>query len=326
MRTLMLVALLGLPMLASAAQTLLNVSYDPTRELYEQVNTSFRRYWKSQTGQDVAIKMSHGGSAAQSRAVIEGLQADVVTLGAASDIDALHSKADLLPGNWEQRLPKDSTPYTSTIVFLVRQDNPKHIRDWDDLLRPGIGVVTPNPKTSAGARWNFLAAYAYAQARSPGNAAAAKAFVKALFKHVSVLPSGSRAATLAFTRQEQGDVLLAWENEAYLAIKEAGPGKFQIVEPSISMLAQPPVAVVDKNTQRHGTQKLAEAYLRYLYEPAAQEIVAENFYRPTDAQVAARHASQFPTIKLVNIAAFGGWAKAQADFFADGALFDQLYE
>jgi sulfate transport system substrate-binding protein len=326
MRTLILAALLGLPLLASAGQTLLNVSYDPTRELYEQVNTGFRSYWKSQTGQDVMIKMSHGGSASQSRAVIEGLEADVVTLGAASDIDALHARGDLVPANWQTLLPEDSTPYTSTVVFLVRQGNPKHIRDWDDLLRDGVGVVTPNPKTSAGARWNFLAAYAYARSRNPGNAAAAKAFVKALFKHVSVLPTGARATTLAFTRQGQGDVLLAWENEAYLAIQEAGPGKFQIVEPSISMLAQPPVAVVEKNTVRHGTQKLAEAYLRYLYQPAAQEIIARNFYRPIDPQVAAWHARQFPAIRLVNISAFGGWAKAQAEFFADGALFDQLYE
>lgn len=326
MRTLIVAALLGLPLLASAGQTLLNVSYDPTRELYEQVNTGFRSYWKAQTGQDVVIRMSHGGSAAQSRAVIEGLPADVVTLGAASDIDALHTHGGLLPANWQTRLPEDSTPYTSTVVFLVRQGNPKHIRDWDDLIRAGVGVVTPNPKTSAGARWNFLAAYAYAQSRNPGNTAAANSFVKALFKHVSVLPTGARAATLAFTRQGQGDVLLAWENEAYLAIREAGPGKFQIVEPSISMLAQPPVAVVEKNAARHGTQQLAEAYLRYLYQPAAQEIIARNFYRPTDPQVAARHAHQFPAIRLVNISAFGGWAQAQARFFADGALFDQLYE
>ena len=326
MRKLILAALLAAPTLGLAAQTLLNVSYDPTRELYEQVNTSFRSYWKAKTGEDVDIKMSHGGSAAQSRAVIDGLQADVVTLGAASDIDALHSHGDLVPANWESLLPKDSTPYTSTIVFLVRKGNPKHIQDWDDLVRPGVSVITPSPKTSAGARWNFLAAYAYAQAHNPGNATAAKDFVKTLFKHVPVLAAASRAATLAFTQQAQGDVLLAWENEAFLSIKEAGPGSFQIVVPSISILAQPPVAVVQSNARRHGTEALAKAYLGYLYEPAAQEIIAQNFYRPIDPQVAARHAGQFPKVKLVTIASFGGWRKAQADFFADGALFDQLYE
>jgi sulfate/thiosulfate-binding protein len=326
MRKLVMLALLVLPLVGQADQTLLNVSYDPTRELYEQVNASFRSYWKTKTGQDVVIKMSHGGSSAQSRAVIEGLQADVVTLGAASDIDALHTHGDLVPANWEERLPKDSTPYTSTVVLLVRRGNPKHIQDWDDLLRPGIAVITPNPKTSAGARWNFLAAYGYARAVNHGDATAAKEFVKTLFKHVPVLASGSRASTLAFTQQGQGDVLIAWENEAFLAMKEGGQGKFQIVVPSISILAQPPVAVVERNAQRHGTAVLAQAYLSYLYEPATQEIIARNFYRPIDPQVAARHASQFPKVKLFNIATFGGWRQAEADFFADGALFDQLYQ
>ena len=326
MRRLLLAMLLSLPLIALADQTLLNVSYDPTRELYEQLNSSFRSYWRAKTGQDVVIRMSHGGSASQSRAVIEGLRADVVTLGAASDIDMLHTRGGLLPAHWQHRLPNDSTPYTSTVVFLVRQGNPKHIRDWDDLVRPGVGVITSNPKTSAGARWNFLAAYAYAQAHSHGDAAAAKIFVKALFKNVPLLASGARGATLVFTHRGQGDVLIAWESEASLAIKEAGQGRFQIVVPSISILAQPPVAVVDKNAKRHGTQALAEAYLRYLYEPAAQEVIAQNFYRPIDPQVTARYASRFPKINLVSISAFGGWHKAQADFFVDGALFDQLYE
>ncbi len=327
-KLLLTAALLGIAGLAQAGQTLLNVSYDPTRELYEQLNVKFEAYWKAQTGQSVTIHMSHGGSGEQARAVINGLDADVVTLGVASDIDALHDQAGLLPANWQSRLPDQSTPYTSTIVFLVRAGNPKHIQDWDDLVRPGIQVITPNPKTSAGGRWNFLAAYAFAlkHDRDDSGAAKAKAYVKALYQHVPILSTGARGSTVAFTRQGLGDVLLAWENEAFLAIKEAGPGKFQIVIPSISMLAQPPVAVVDKNVQRHGTAALAEAYLRWLYTPAAQQIIAENFYRPTDPQVAARYSRQFPQVNRVNISAFGGWRQAQIEFFNDGALFDQLYQ
>lgn len=310
---------------AAAAQTLLNVSYDPTRELYQQINARFETYWKDKTGHTVRIEMSHNGSAAQARAVIAGLPADVVTLGVASDIDALHDQAQLLPADWQSRLPNDSTPYTSTIVFLVRRGNPKHIEDWDDLVRPGVRVVTPNPKTSAAGRWNFLAAYAYAQRRYRGNPTDVKEFLKTLYRHVAVLNTGSRGSTLAFTQQHLGDVLLSWENEAFLAIQEGGPGSFQIIVPSISMLAQPPVAVVDRNAQRHGTEQLAEAYLRFLYTPAAQEIIAENYYRPIDPSVTARHLGQFPRLVLVNISAFGGWRKVQAQFFDDGGLFDQLY-
>jgi len=316
--------LLGLSTLAQAADpVLLNVSYDPTRELYAQINASFVAYWKARTGQTVHINMSHGGSGEQARAVINGLDADVVTLGVASDIDAIHDHGNLVAADWQSRLPADSTPYTSTVVFLVRQGNPKHILDWNDLVRPGIGVVTPNPKTSAGARWNFLAAYAYALRH--GTAAQAAAFMKTLYRHVPVLSSGARGATVAFTRQHLGDVMLAWENEAYLAIQEAGPGQYQIVVPSISMLAQPPVAVVDANVKRHHTEALAEAYLKFLYTPQAQQIIARNHYRPTDPQVAARYASQFPQVSRVNISAFGGWKQAQAKFFDDGGLFDQLY-
>ena len=317
--------LLGASITAYAAdKTLLNVSYDPTRELYEQLNPRFEAYWKQRTGQTVAIRMSHGASGAQARSVIAGLPADVVTLGTASDIDALHKQANLLPDNWQSRLPDDSTPYTSTIIFLVRQGNPKHIVDWNDLVRSGVSVITPNPKTSAAGRWNFLAAYAYAQ-KHEHDPQGIQAYMQALYKHVAVLSDAARASTLAFTQQGTGDVLLAWENEAFLALKEAGPGKYQIVVPSISMLAEPPVAVVDKNAQQDGNTELAEAYLRFLYTPEAQEIIATNFYRPIDKQVAARHASEFPKVTLVNISAFGGWRAAQAKFFDDGGLFDKLY-
>jgi sulfate transport system substrate-binding protein len=317
--------LLGLTSLAQAADpVLLNVSYDPTRELYVQINAAFQAYWKSQTGQTVHINMSHGGSGEQARAVINGLDADVVTLGVASDIDALHDHGNLVPADWEGRLPDDSTPYTSTVVFLVRQGNPKHIVDWNDLVRPGVGVITPNPKTSAGGRWNFLAAYAYALRH--GTPAQAQTFMKTLYQHVPLLSSGARGSTLAFTRQHEGDVMLAWENEAYLAIQEAGSGQYQMIVPSISMLAQPPVAVVEANAKRHHTEALAEAYLRFLYTPQAQEIIARNDYRPTDAGVAVRYAGQFPQVIRVNISAFGGWRQAQAQLFDDGGLFDKLYQ
>ncbi len=309
----------------AGGQTLMNVSYDATRELYAQINRQFEAYWKQKTGQSVTIRMSHNGSSAQARAVIAGLPADVVTLGVASDIDALHDQAGLLPADWQGRLPNDSTPYTSTIVFLVRNGNPKHIVDWDDLVRPGVSVITTNPKTSAAARWIFLAAYAYAQRTYHGDQGQIKSYLKALYGHVVVLSTGARASTLAFTQEHLGDALLSWENEAFLAIKEAGPGSFQIVVPSISMLAQPPVAVVDKNARSHGTEQLAEAYLRFLYTPAAQQTIAENFYRPIDPAVQARYAARFPHLTLVNVSAFGGWRKVQKEFFDDGGLFDQLY-
>lgn len=316
--------LLGTGVIAQAADPiLLNVSYDPTRELYAQINASFESYWKARTGQSVRIEMSHGGSGEQARAVINGLDADVVTLGVASDIDALHDHGNLVPADWQTLLPDDSTPYTSTVIFLVRQGNPKHIVDWNDLVRPGVSVITPNPKTSAGGRWNFLAAYAYALRH--GNQAQAEAFMKSLYQHVPLLSSGARGSTVAFTQQHQGDVLLAWENEAYLAIQEAGPGQYQVVVPSISMLAQPPVAVVEANARRHHTEALAEAYLKFLYSPQAQQIIARNHYRPVDPAAAARYAGLFPQVNRVNISAFGGWKAAQAKIFDDGGLFDQLY-
>ena len=324
-RTIVAVLLLGASMAASAAQTLLNVSYDATRELYEQINPLFEAWWKSQTGQTVTIQMSHGGSAAQAQAVIAGLPADVVTLGVASDIDALHAQGNLLPANWQSLLPDQSAPYTSTVVFLVRAGNPKNIRDWPDLIRPGVSVITPNPKTSAAARWSFLAAYAFALDQAHGDSGRARAFMKSLYQHVPILPTASRAATTAFTDQQLGDVLLSWEDEAYLAIAAGGPGRYQIIVPSVSMLALPPVAVVQANARRHHTEKLAEAYLRFLYTPQAQQVIAQNHYRPVDAQVLARYANQFPRVKRVDISAFGGWEKAQREFFGDGGLFDQLY-
>ena len=312
---------------ASAAHvTLLNVSYDPTRELYKDIDAAFAAEWKAKTGDDVTINQSHGGSGAQSRAVIDGLDADVVTLALAYDIDAISEKAGLLPANWQKRLPDNSTPYTSTVVFLVRKGNPWHIRDWPDLIKPGVQVVTPNPKTSGGARWAYLAAWAYAEKKQGGNADKAKAFVAALYKHVPVLDSGSRGSTTTFVQRGIGDVLLAWENEAHLALKEQGGDKLEIVYPSNSILAEPPVALVDKNADRHGTRKVAEAYLQFLYSKPAQEIEARDFYRPRDPSVLAEHASEFPQIPLYTIdAVFGGWKKAQATHFADGGVFDQIY-
>ncbi|MDE2150415.1 MAG: sulfate ABC transporter substrate-binding protein [Gammaproteobacteria bacterium] len=319
------VTLTVLPGLALAGQTLLNVSYSPTRGLYRQIDTKFEAYWKQRTGDEVTIKTSFGGSGGQSRAVINGLKADVVTLALASDIDAIHDRAGLLPDDWQSRLPHDSAPYTSTIVFLVRKGNPKHLEDWDDLVKPGVSVITPNPKTSGGARWNFLAAYAYALKHNDNDPAEADAFVKALYENVPILDTSARRATTTFTRRGIGDVLLAWENEAFLAIKEDGADKFDIVVPSISILAQPPVAVVDKNARTDGVEKVAEAYLRYLYTLEAQEIIAENFYRPIDPRVAAKHAKEFPQVNLVNIRAFGGWSKAQAKYFGAGGVFDRIY-
>ena len=314
---------------AAAAQAkevkLLNVSYDPTRELYQAVNPVFAAHWKGKTGDDVVIKQSHGGSSKQARSIIDGLEADVATLGIASDIDALHEHGDLLPENWQTRLPSDSTPYTSTIVLLVKKGNPKGIKDWADLVKPGIAVITPNPKTSAGARWNFLAAYAYALKANANDAAKAKAWIGQLYKNVPVLDTGARGATLTFAQRGLGDVLIAWENEAHLAQKEFGD-QFEIVLPSLSVLAQPPVAVVDKNAKKHDTEKVADAYLKFLYTPEAQEIIAQNFFRPIDGTVAARHAKDFPKIELTTIAQFGGWKAAQPKFFADGGVFDQIYQ
>ncbi len=317
--------LAGITTAAHADTRLLNVSYDPTRELYKAYNDLFAKYWKAQTGEDVTIDTSNGGSGKQARAVIDGLEADVVTLALAYDIDAIADKAGLLDKNWQSRLDQNSSPYTSTIVFLVRKGNPKGIKDWNDLIKGDVQVITPNPKTSGGARWNYLAAWAYALKQPGGNDETAKAFVAELFKHVPVLDTGARGATTTFVQRGIGDVLLAWENEAFLAQKELGPDQFEIVVPSLSIKAEPPVAVVDKVVDKHGTRKVAEAYVKYLYSPEAQELVAENYYRPTDPTVAAKHKADFPDIPLVTIDEFGGWAKAQATHFADGGVFDQIY-
>jgi sulfate/thiosulfate transport system substrate-binding protein len=322
--------ILALPVAAQAqggAVTLLNVSYDPTRELYQDFNQAFAKYWRAKTGQTVSIEQSHGGSGKQARAVIDGLQADVVTLALAYDIDAIAQNAGLLPADWQKRLPQNSTPYTSTIVFLVRKGNPKGIRDWDDLVKPGVAVITPNPKTSGGARWNYLAAWAYAVRQPGGNDAKAQDFVKRLYKNVPVLDSGARGATTTFVQREMGDVLIAWENEAFLSLKELGPDKFQIVVPSQSILAEPPVAIVDKVVDKKGTRNVAQAYLDYLYTPEGQEIAAKNYYRPRLDSVARKYASVFPKLKLVTIdEVFGGWQKAQKTHFADGGVFDQIYQ
>jgi sulfate/thiosulfate transport system substrate-binding protein len=310
-----------------AQVTLLNVSYDPTRELYQDYNAAFAKYWKAKTGQSVDIQQSHSGSSKQARAVIDGLQADVVTLALAYDIDAISQNASLLPADWQKRLPQNSTPYTSTIVFLVRKGNPKKIKDWDDLVKPGLSVITPSPKTSGGARWNYLAAWAYALKQPGGSEAKAQDFVKRLYKNVPVLDSGARGSTTTFGQREIGDVLIAWENEAFLSIKELGADKVEIVVPSISILAEPPVAVVDKVVDKKGTRAAAQAYLEYLYTPEGQEIIARNYYRPRLAAVAGKYASTFPKIKLVTIdEVFGGWQKAQKTHFADGAIFDQIYQ
>ena len=312
---------------AAKPVTLLNVSYDPTRELYEDFNKEFATYWKGKTGQDVRIRQSHGGSGKQARSVIDGLEADVVTLALAYDIDQIAEKGGTLPGNWQSRLPNNSSPYTSTIVLLVRKGNPKGIRDWGDLTQPGVSVITPNPKTSGGARWNYLAAWAWALRQRGGNEAKAREFVSRLYRNVPVLDAGARGSTTTFVERGIGDVLIAWENEALLAIKELGPGKFQVVAPSISILAEPPVALVDKVAGKHGTKEVAQAYLEYLYTDAGQEIVARHFYRPRSQATAAKYAAQFPKMNLVAIdEVFGGWKKAHATHFADGALFDQIYQ
>jgi sulfate/thiosulfate-binding protein len=314
------------PLSRAAAVSLLNVSYDPTRELYDDYNKAFAAYWKTKTGDILTVNQSHGGSGKQARSVIDGLGADVVTLALAYDIDALAVEGKLIPANWQTRLPQNSTPYTSTIVFLVRKGNPKNIHDWSDLVRTGVAVITPSPKTSGGARWNYLAAWAWALKQPGGSDATAEAFVKKLYKNVPVLDSGARGATVTFVERGIGDVLLAWENEAYLAVKELGPDKFDVVIPSLSILAEPPVSIVDKVVDKHGTRKVAEEYLRYLYSKEGQEIAAKHFYRPRDPDVAAKYAKQFPAIALVTVdGAFGGWTKAQATHFADNGTFDRIY-
>jgi len=305
--------------------TLLNVSYDPTRELYQDFNKAFAAHWKARTGDNVTIKQSHGGSGKQARSVIDGLDADVVTLALAYDIDEIAAKAKLLSPDWQKHLKHNSAPYTSTIVFLVRKGNPKGIKDWDDLVKPGVAVITPNPKTSGGARWNYLAAWGYAQ-KKYGSEAKAKEFVGKILANVPVLDSGARGATTTFVERGVGDVLLAWENEALLALKELGPDKFDIVAPSLSILAEPPVAVVDKVVDRKGTRAVAQAYLEYLYSPEGQDIAGQNYYRPIDPKAAAKYAGQFPKVTLFTIdQVFGGWAKAQQTHFADGGTFDQIY-
>jgi sulfate transport system substrate-binding protein len=311
----------------AAEPSLLNVSYDPTREFYAALNKAFAADWKAQTGETIALRTSHGGSGAQARAVIDGLEADVVTLALASDIDAIAERAHLLPAEWQRRLPDNSTPYTSTIVFLVRKGNPKQVKDWDDLVKPGLKVITPNPKTSGGARWNYLAAWGYALKHDGGDAAKARDFVARLYANVPVLDSGARGATMSFAQRRQGDVLIAWENEAFLAVNEFGKDKVEIVLPSVSILAEPPVALVDANVDRHGTRMAAEAYLAFLYGKQGQEIAARSFYRPRLQEVAARYAEQFPRIPLFTVdELFGGWRQAQATHFADGGVFDQIYK
>jgi sulfate/thiosulfate-binding protein len=327
--SLAVVALLATPIVVPAVragQTILNVSYDPTRELYEDYDVQFALHWKAKTGQDVTINVSNGGSGKQARAVIDGLEADVVTLGLAYDIDAIADKAHLLPSNWQHRLPDDSAPYTSTIVFLVRKGNPKGIKDWPDVVKPGIQVITPNPKTSGGARWAYLAAWGYAQQAPGGNQATAKDFVTRLYKNVPVLDSGARGATTTFVERGVGDVLLSWENEAYLAVNQFGKDKFEIVYPSTSILAEPPVALVDKVVDRRGTREVALEYLKYLYTDEGQQIAAKHYFRPRMA-AAEKFGPAFPKLKLFTVQdAFGGWQKAQATHFADGGVFDQIYQ
>ena len=313
---------------ATAAEVkLLNVSYDPTRELYQDYSVAFSKYWKAKTGDNVTVQSSHGGSGKQARAIVDGLEADVATLALAYDVDQLNEKAHLIPKDWQKRLPNNSAPYTSTIVFLVRKGNPKHIKDWDDIIKPGVSVITPNPKTSGGARWNYLAAWAYALKHNNNDEAKAREFVGKLYKNVPVLDSGARGSTTTFVERGIGDVLLAWENEAYLAKKELGPDKVDVVVPSLSILAEPPVTVVDKVVDKHKTRAVAQAYLEYLYSPEGQEIAARNFYRPTLESVAKKYEGQFPRINLVKIddPEFGGWQATQKKHFNDGGVFDQIY-
>lgn len=321
---LLLLPLLGAATSFAAPVKLLNVSYDPTRELYQEFNAAFARHWKAKTGNDVQVQQSHGGSGKQARSVVDGLQADVVTLALAYDVDAI-ANAGLVPKNWQTRLPNNSAPYTSTIVFLVRKGNPKKIKDWNDLVKPGVQVITPNPKTSGGARWNYLAAWGYALRHNGNDPAKAKDFVQRLFKNVPILDTGARGSTVTFVERGIGDVLIAWENEAVLAVKEIGKGKFDIVAPSVSILAEPPVTVVDKVANKHKTAAVAKAYLDFLYTPEGQEIAARNYYRPRNPAIAAKYAQQFPKVELFTIdQVFGGWTRAQKEHFADGGIFDQI--
>ena len=328
-RVSLMLALLFALSLSSAAQnvTMLNVSYDPTRELYQDYNAAFARYWKAKSGQTVNIQQSHGGSSKQARAVIDGLEADVVTLALAYDIDAISERAHLLPANWQSRLPNNSSPYTSTIIFLVRKGNPKQIKDWDDLVRPGIAIITPNPKTSGGARWNYLGAWGYAFKKNGGDENKAKEFMSKLYKNVPVLDSGARGATTTFVERGMGDVLIAWENEVLLGAKDLGQDKFDIVVPSISILCEPTVSLVDKVADKKGTRAVAQAYLEYLYSPEGQEIAAKRYYRPRSEAVTRKYGNQFPKVKLFTLAEIiGDWQKTNKIHFADGGLFDQIYQ
>ena len=316
----------AVPSFAAEPVTLLNVSYDPTRELYVDYNKAFAKHWKEKTGQDVSVKQSHGGSGKQARSIIDGIDADVATLALAGDINALVKNGNHLAADWQQKLPLNSAPYTSTIVFLVKKGNPKNLKDWDDLVKPGVQVITPNPKTSGGARWNYLAAWEFAKRKNGGDEVKAKEFVKKLYENVPVLDTGARGSTITLVQRGVGDVLLAWENEAFLALKEFGPEKFEIVAPSISILAEPTVAVVDKVVDKKGTREVAQAYLEYLYSEEGQKIAARNYYRPTNDKIKAEFAQQFPQLELFTIdQAFGGWAKADKAHFADGGSFDQIY-
>lgn len=327
LKALIAAAALAAPLFAHAATVeLLNVSYDPTRELYKDINAKFAEQWKAKTGDTVNIKQSHGGSGKQARAVIDGLEADVVTLALAGDTDNIAKNAKALPADWQKRLPNNSSPYTSTIVFLVRKGNPKKIKDWNDLVKSGVAVVTPNPKTSGGARWNYLAAYAYALKQNGNDDAKAQAFLKALFKNAPVLDTGARGSLTTFIQRGIGDVFISWENEAFLAIEEFGADKFELIVPSLSILAEPAVSLVDKYADKHKTRKVAEAYLNYLYTDEGQEIIGKHHYRPSNPAVAAKFATKFPKLNLVTIADFGGWAKAQQTHFADGGVFDQIYQ
>jgi sulfate transport system substrate-binding protein len=318
--------LLGPILFAAGPVKLLNVSYDPTRELYQEINAAFAKQWKAKTGVEVQISQSHGGSGKQARSVIDGLPADVVTLGLAYDIDSIAEHAHLLPANWQTRLPNNSTPYTSTIVFLVRKGNPKHIRDWEDLVRPGVSVITPNPKTSGGARWSYLAAWGYALKKNNGDDKKAEEFVTRLYKSVPVLDSGARGSTTTFAQRGIGDVLLSWENEAFLALIELGKDKVEVITPAISILAEPPVALVDKVAAKHGTTEVAKAYLEFLYSEEGQEIGARNYYRPRSAQAFAKYANNFPKLQFFTVdELFGGWQKAQKRHFEDGGVFDHIY-
>ena len=323
----LILALSALGSAQGAPVTLLNVSYDPTRELYQDFNAAFAKYWKAKTGQKVEIQQSHGGSSKQARAVIDGLEADVVTLALAYDIDAIADKAKLLPANWQSRLPNNSSPYTSTIIFLVRKGNPKGVKDWDDLVRPGISVTTPNPKTSGGARWNYLGAWGYALKKAGGDESKARDFVSKLYKNVPVLDSGARGSTTTFVERGMGDVLIAWENEVLLGAKDLGQNKFDIVVPSVSILCEPTVSIVDKVVDKKGTRAVAQAYLEYLYSPEGQEIAAKRYYRPRSEAIARKYSSQFPKAKLFTLAEIiGDWQKAQKTHFADGGVFDQIYQ